>query len=92
MASLVIFLPTTKFAVAKSTSDIFVLPILANKPLLSSTFILVTPNANVVVVFCAVGRAPLHIPVMLLTAANEIDPSLNTSVTLLNLSTVSLGN
>ena len=70
----------------------FLSPILANKPLLSSTLILGTPNAKVVVVFVVPGRAPLHIPVILATAANEIDPSLRTSVTLLNLSVTSFGS
>ena len=85
-------LPTTRFEFDRFTSDMFVSPILANKPLLSSTLILGTPNAKVVVVFVVPGRAPLHTPETLSTVANEIDPSLRTSVTLLNLSTDSLGS
>ena len=52
----VIFVPTTRFAVDKSTSDTFGLPILEYKPLFSSNLIAGTPNAKVVVVFVPLGR------------------------------------
>ena len=82
----VTFLPTTKLAVDKLISDTFGLPNLANKPLLSFNFILGTPNENVVDFVAPVGKAPLQMPVILLTAANVIDNlSGAIEITLLNL-------
>ena len=92
MLSPVIFAPTVRLAVDKSISDTFLLPNSAYNPLFSFKFILGTPNAKVVVVSVE-GTAPLHTPVTLLTAPRDIEsPSVDTLVTLLNLSTNSSGN
>ena len=84
------FLPTVKFAVDKSISDTFWLPSSAYNPLFSFKFILGTPNLNVGATDAPVGKAPLHIPVTLLTAARVKErPSDDTLTTLLNLSDAS---
>ena len=87
------FVPTIKLAVDKSISDTFSLPSWAYNPLFSFKFILGTPNLNVGATDWPVGKAPLHTPVTLLTAARVKErPSEDTLVTLLNLSSTSPAN
>ena len=90
MVSPVIFLPTVKLAVDKSISDTFLFPNSAYRPLFSFRFILGTPKLNVGDTDAPVGNAPLHTPVILVTAANSMNnPVVSTDITLLNLSVVS---
>ena len=93
MLSPVIFAPTVRLAVDKSISDTFLLPSSAYNPLFSFRFMLGTPNLNVGATDAPLGKAPLHTPVTLLTAARVRErPSEDTLVTLLNLSVASSVN